>query len=82
MPENTGKYNFMIITEKNVKKMVSERWLRDILNNQKHPTKRMDESGFTYLDYVLYRIKQDRSLKKISDDINQVLSGSDIVYYD
>lgn len=70
-----------MITEDNLIEKLSDRALRDALSQQKHPTQSMDEAGFTYLDYALFRVKEGRKKRLIVEDINAILKGKDVVYF-
>lgn len=84
-----GRTNFVkmatefIFTDENFEELLAKREVKDVLIQEKHPFRQMDRSGFTYLDYVLYKTKQrGRPLKKIINELNGIFqSGKHIEYF-
>lgn len=71
----------LVLTEENYDELMAKREFIDIIVQMKHPVKSMDESGYTYYDYAVYkRRKHKRPVKHVIDEINVFLAGGDINY--
>lgn len=71
----------LIITQSNFDELIKNREVIDLLNGLKHPVLAMDESGFTYYDYAVFkRRKHGRVPHHILDEINVFFRGGDIPY--
>lgn len=69
------------ITQDNFDELIKDRSVIDILVGQKHPVQSMDESGFTYYDYAVYkRQKHGKIPSHVADEINLIFSGGAIKY--
>lgn len=71
----------LIMTEENFDELIKLREVKDILIAQKHPISAMDESGYTYYDYAIYKRKEHkRPVVHVIEEINIFFSGGDINY--
>lgn len=73
----------IVFSKENFYELLENREVRDLLIAEKHPFRKMDASGYTYLDYVLYKTKQrKRPLQKIIKEINLLVAkGKHIEYF-
>lgn len=73
----------IVVTKKNFYEVIENREVRDVLIQEKHPVRGMCKSGYTYLDYVLYKTKKTgRPLVKIINEMNDLFSkGKHIEYF-
>lgn len=71
----------LTITAENFDELIAMREVKDILCQMKHPISSMDESGFTYYDYAVFkRRKHKRPPAHVIDEINVFFAGGDINY--
>lgn len=69
----------LIVTEANFDELIQMREVIDILTSIKHPVRSMDDSGFTYYDYAVFkRRKHGKAQQHILDEINIIFNGGDI----
>lgn len=69
------------LTKDNWNEQIKNQEFRDFLSSQPHPVQEMDDSGYTYLDYVLFKTKQfNRPIVKIMDEINKVIDSKGKIY--
>lgn len=69
------------ITQLNFDELIKNREVIDLLNGLKHPVKAMDESGFTYYDYAIFKLrKHGRVPEHVLNEINIYFQGADITY--
>ena len=69
----------LILTVQNFDELIKQREVIDILTGVKHPVRLMDDSGFTYYDYALFkRKKHGKAPSHVISEINTVFSGGDI----
>lgn len=71
----------LIITEENFDELIQMREVIDILTSIKHPFRKMDDSGFTYYDYAVFKRREKGVQQHILDDINIIFNGGDIDFY-
>lgn len=71
----------LTITETNFDELIKLREVIDILVGEKHPVKGMDESGYTYYDYAVFkRQKHGKPPTHVIGEINLIFSGGSIDY--
>lgn len=72
----------MQVTKDNFNEIFTKPETKEILLNTIHPIQRMDESGFTYYDYILFTLKKNgKPNSYIIRDLNLILNGKTINYY-
>lgn len=71
------------VNKENFYEKLEQREIKDILSDEKHRCRELDDMGYTYFDYVLFKTKQSkRPLQRIIDDINAILlKGKHIQFY-
>lgn len=66
-----------LLTKENYNERMRDRSFVDFLNAQPHPVKEMDDSSYTYYDYILYKTKHhERVVQRVLDEINGVIAGT------
>jgi hypothetical protein len=69
------------VTRENFDELIKEREVIDILSQIKHPFRKLDESGFTYYDYAVFKRNERRRLASIIEEMNIIFAGGDVDYY-
>lgn len=71
----------LVLNELNFDEQIHRREVKDVLITMKHPVQSMDESGYTYWDYAVYKRNQHgRVPQHVLDEINVFFLGGDIKY--
>ncbi len=70
-----------LITTENYNEKMNDRSFKDFLNSLPHPLREMDDSGYTYLDYIQYKTKKHkRPVLRLLAEINAVIEKTGKVY--
>jgi hypothetical protein len=69
------------VTHENLQEMLTKRSIKDILVTANHPVEKMNEQGFTFLDYCLYVMAyKKKQVKHLPLWINKVLNGEPVPF--
>lgn len=80
-PEPLKPKTKLLVNEQNFDELIKQREVIDILTSAKHPVRSMDDSGFTYYDYAVFkRRKHKKAPTHVISEINILFCGGDIEF--